>query len=154
MSQNDYPLPGFHFLVEFGVSQGKGENSFDNYFQSVAGLNVEINTESIKEGGENRFEHQIPVRTKYATLVLKRGVLKETELIRWFRKALEDYVFEPTTLTIKLLGEEHKPLITWNLTHVWPKKWDIAELNATKNEVLIETMELNYNFFTVNYENS
>jgi phage tail-like protein len=149
MPQNDYPLPGFHFLVEFGISEG--QDSYDNYFQSVSGLTVEINTDTIREGGENRFEHQVPVRTKYGTLVLKRGVLKETDIIKWCRKAIEDYVFEPTTVTIKLLGEKHNPLITWNLTHVWPKKWDIADLDASKNEVLVETLELNYNFFTVTY---
>jgi phage tail-like protein len=145
----EYPLPGFHFLVEFQIDQGK--DSYDNYFQSASGLSVEINTETIKEGGENRFEHQVPVRTKYSTLVLKRGVLKQTKLIEWCRKALEDYKFEPTSVNIKLLGEEHKPLITWNLTHVWPKKWSISDLDASKNELLVETLEMNYNFFTVNY---
>ncbi|NJM14829.1 MAG: phage tail protein, partial [Bacteroidales bacterium] len=79
-------------------------------------------------------------------------VLKETEIIKWCRKAIEDYVFEPTTVTIKLLGEDHNSLITWNLTHVWPKKWDIADLDAYKNEILVETLEMNYNFFTVKYE--
>ena len=149
MSQNDYPLPGFHFLVDFTISG----QTYDQYFQSVGGLNVEMTTESFKEGGENRFEHQIPVRTKYGTLVLKRGVLKETELITWFKDALEHFYFSPATVNIKLLGEDHNPLITWSLTHVWPKKWDIAEMDASKNEVLVETLEMNYNFFKVTYNN-
>lgn len=153
MSQNEYPLPGFHFLVEFGINQGNGEYQYDNLFQSVSGLTVEVATEAIKEGGENRFEHQIPTRTKYSPLVLKRGVLKETELIKWCKKALENYDFQPTDLVIKLLGEDHKPLITWNLAHVWPKKWVVSDFDATKNEVVVETLEMNYNFFTVHYEN-
>ena len=48
-----YPPVGFHFKVEFiGIG-----NDNDTRFQSVSGLNVEYDTESFKEGGENRFEH-------------------------------------------------------------------------------------------------
>ena len=148
----EYPLPSFHFLVDFGSGGSQTKHSYDNRFQSVSGLNVEMNTETIKEGGENRFEHQVPVRTKYSTLVLKRGVLKQTKLIEWCQDALEKYQFEPTSITISLLGQEHDPLITWNLTHVWPKKWSVSDLDAEKNELLVETLELNYNFFTIEYK--
>jgi len=149
MSQNVYPLPGFHFQVQFhGL---KGDDTLDTMFQSVSGLTVEMNTDTIKEGGENRFEHQIPVRTKYSPLILKRGVFKNTGLIDWVKQALENYKFEPISADVILLGEDHKPLITWSLVHVWPKKWDIAEFDAAKNEVLVETLEMNYNFFTVKY---
>ena len=55
-----YPPVGFHFKVEF---MGIG-NDNDSRFQSVSGLTVEYETESFKEGGENRFEHKLPVRTK------------------------------------------------------------------------------------------
>jgi phage tail-like protein len=44
-----------------------------------------------------------------------------------------------------LLNEEHKPLMTWTINNVWPRSWKIAELNAMQGDVLIETMELNYN---------
>ena len=65
-----YPPVGFHFKVEF-VNLG---NNNDTRFQSVSGLNVEFETETFKEGGENRFEHKLPVRTKYPDLSLKRGI--------------------------------------------------------------------------------
>ena len=41
----------------------------------MSGLSVEYDVEEFKEGGENRFTHKLPVRTKYADLVLKRGML-------------------------------------------------------------------------------
>ena len=56
----------------------------------------------------------------------------------------EDFaVFD--TVTIDLLGEDHQPLMTWTVTNVWPRSWRIAELNAERGEILIETLELNYN---------
>jgi len=70
-----YPPWGFYYKVEF-VIPGKGSLPPDDArFQTVSGLSVEYDYESFKEGGENRFEHKLPVRTKYADMVLKRGML-------------------------------------------------------------------------------
>jgi len=45
-------------------------------------------------------------------------------------------------ITIKLLDEEHKPVITWAVEKAWPSKVQSADLNADANEILIESMEL------------
>jgi len=141
-----YPPPGFHFKVEFsGISTKKD----DHQFQSVSGLTVDLDTEEIAEGGENRFKHKIPVRTKYANLTLKRGLLVDSGVINWCRKALEDFEFEPINLTVKLLNEEHEPLLSWSIVHAYPVKWDIGEFNAEENKLVIESMELSYNYFKV-----
>lgn len=145
----DYSPPvGFHFRVEFLNIQDVAD---DVLFQSVSGLTVTMETESVKEGGENRFEHVMPVRSKYSDLVLKRGVLVKSDVIAWCRNAVENFVFEPTTVLVHLLNKEHEPLITWTVVHAWPKKWTVADLDSEKSSVLIETLELNYNFFTVTY---
>ena len=60
-----------------------------------------------------------------------------------------EFTFEPITVTVMLLNEAHQPLITWNLRHTWPKSWKIKDLNAQQGEILVETLELNYNAFTV-----
>lgn len=76
-----YPPVGFHFLVEF---EGLGTESKDHQFQSVSGLSVDIETEEIAEGGENRFKHKFPVKTKYPNLVLKRGLLIDPNIAKFF----------------------------------------------------------------------
>ncbi len=143
-----YPPTAFHFKVEFLGIQASGN---DILFQSVSGLNVSLETESIKEGGENRFEHTIPTRSKYTDLVLKRGLLTDSGVIKWCREAIEQLKVKPATVLVILLNENHEPLIEWKLFHAWPKKWTIADLDAGQSSVLIETIELNYNFFTVNH---
>jgi len=35
----------------------------------------------------------------------------------------------------------------WVVIHAWPKNWKLGEFNAERSEVLIETLELNYNRF-------
>lgn len=140
-----YQTVNFHFSVEFSTIPS---DSVDVRFQSVAGLDSVMDTESIKEGGENRFEHVIPTRRKYGPLVLKRGLLKpeHSKLTAWMKKAFDDEIIEVIpTVTIILLGEDHLPLMKWAISNVWPRSWKVGELNAEKGEVLIETLELNYN---------
>jgi phage tail-like protein len=144
-----YPPAGFHFRVNFLDIPKVVDN--DVLFQSVSGLTTTMETETVKEGGENRFSHVLPVRCQHSDLVLKRGLLKDSGIIAWCRDALEAFSFQPTTVLIHLLNEKHEPLVTWNVVHVWPKKWSTGDLNAEQNALLIETLELNYNFFTVNH---
>lgn len=138
-----YPPLGFHFKVEFTGFPGEFE------FQSVSGLTVSVDTEEIAEGGENRFKHKIPVRTKFPNLVLKRGLLVNSEIISWCRSAMEDFDFLPVDIVVKLLNEKHEPLLSWNVVHAYPVKWSISDFNAEENKLVIETLELNYNYFNV-----
>jgi phage tail-like protein len=151
---NAYQVVGFHFAVHFSAGDG---GSMDIRFQSVSGLDSTIDIETIKEGGENRFEHVIPTRRKFGPLVLKRGLVGPvtSPVANWLKKTFEGEPFDLTTgkeafqvidtVIIDLLGEDHQPLMSWTVTNVWPRSWKIAELNAERSEVLIETLELNYN---------
>ena len=151
-----YQAVGFHFSVHFWPSD---TDSVDVRFQSVTGLDSTIETESFKEGGENRFEHVVPTRRKYGPLVLKRGLLgaKTSKVSNWLKRTFDNNIpgtqFEVIPeITILLLGEgdaesiNPQPLMRWKVNNVWPRSWKIGELNAERGEVLIETLELNYNY--------
>ncbi len=140
-----YQIPNFHFRVEFTTNG----NAFDIRFQSVSGLDATLETDTVKEGGENRFEHVIPVRRKYGPLILKRGILAfaESDITKWLKDAFDNENVEPiATVHIMLLNEAHEPLLHWTINNVWPRSWKVGELNAERGEVLIETLELNYNY--------
>ncbi len=145
-----YPPVGFHFKVVFQdmSSNTAFGNDNDTRFQSVGGLNVEYDTESIKEGGENRHEHKLPTRTKFSDLSLKRGMLTDSAVIDWIRKALFNREFQPAQVIITLLNPDHEPLKTWKVNNAWPRKWAVSDLNAGENSIVVETLELSYSFFT------
>ena len=105
--------------------------------------------EEYKEGGENRFSHKLPGRTKYADLVLKRGMLTDSALIAWFMDAFRDRVFEPTDVNVILMNEAGDPLRTWKIVQAIPKKWSVSDFNSGENTVVIETMELSYRYFNI-----
>lgn len=140
-----YPPVGFHFKVEFPAI---GNNN-DTRFQNVSGLNLEFDVENVKEGGENRFEHKLPGRAKYADLSLKRGLLTDSAVIKWMLDALKNRDIRPTDITISLLNEMHQPLITWKVHNAWPRKWSVSDFNAAENSVVIETLDLCYSHFDI-----
>lgn len=141
-----YPPTSFSFVVN-GISNTEG---VDSQFQSVSGLSSTIETEEYIEGGENRFVHHLPKRAKYTTLVLKRGLIKDSGLIKWCKKAFEEFSFEPRDLVISLSGgvKSSAPLMVWNVIGAYPVKWEVSEFNAEENKLAIETIELRYRYFT------
>jgi len=140
-----YPPVGFHFKVEF---MGIG-NDNDSRFLSVSGLTVEYETESFKEGGENRFEHKLPVRTKYNDISLKRGMNVHSDVIKWCKDAFENRELLTATIIISLLNEKHEPLKVWEVIDAWPKKWSVSDFNAQENSIVVETIDLSYKYFKV-----
>ena len=141
---SDYPHPGFHFLVVFELLQ---TSTNDVRFQEVSGLTVSTEFEAWPEGGENRFSHQLPKSLQFGELVLKRGKFMGSAILGWARQAMEQFKYKPTNLMISLLDENHLPLYNWYVVNAVPKRLEISGINAANNEILVETLALNYQYF-------
>ena len=147
-----YPPSCFHFKVEFIGVDGMNTDT-EQRFQEVSGLSFEVETETLREGGENRFEYKLPKRAKYPNLVLKRGLLTGTAFLDWFKSAMNTYFtalvfdFKPADIVITLLDEADQPVAQWNIVQAYPLKWSMSDLKSSENAVVIETMELAYQYF-------
>lgn len=136
------PPASFYFSVVF-----ESTDIPDVSFQEVSGISSEIDMESIVEGGENRYVHQLPKGVKHPKLVVKRGVAKkDSGLVKWCGSVLEQFEtpIHPQALQVRLLNESGDPLRSWSITGAYPVKWEISTLHSTKNDVLIETIEFGY----------
>jgi len=148
-ADTQYPPAGFYFKIQID-----GMPDSDSEFQELTGLSMSLELQSVKEAGENRFTHQLPLPARAEPLVLKRGLLISSPLIEWCRKAIEEFTFSPKNLHVFLLDVEGgvngqpKPLMAWYLVHAFPTKWEITGLNAMNSEVAVETIQINYNYFT------
>lgn len=140
----EYPHPGFHFLVQFELLL---QFPNDVRFQEVQGLTVSTQFEPWSEGGENRFSHQLPQKLQFNELVLKRGKFLGSGVLHWARQAMENFEFKPTNLMISLLNEDHLPLYNWYVVNAIPKRLEISGINAMNQEILVETLALNYQYF-------
>lgn len=138
-----YPPVGFHFNVQFQFT-GSPVNIG---FQDVSGISVDLETESVTEGGENRFTYKLPVRATYPNLVLKRGYVVNEQLAKWCSNAIENMEIEPISIVVSLLNEKHEPLRSYAFINSYPLKWSISNFNAETSSLVIETIELNYQFF-------
>ncbi len=148
MFDDNLPLSGFHFKVSIGDNLSE-----DAAFQEVSGISQEMTTESINEGGENRFAHKVPGRTSYSDLVLKRGVMAgSSSLATWCKDTLSAGLsarIEPKMLHVQLLDEEHNPLVSWTFVNAYPIKWEIGSMDAMKSDIVVETITFAYNHFVV-----
>lgn len=137
--KKNYPLPKFHFLLEWGGTRVG--------FTEVSGLDFETEVIEYREGSSPTYNKtKQPGLTKYSNITLKRGTfLGDFEFFEQWKKT---FMFQEgkekfrRDVTIKLLNEEHQPIISWTLSKAWPSKIQSTDLKADANEVAIETMEL------------
>src|SRR4249919_2201618 len=109
-AKGDYPIPKFHFQVEWG-------ENFRIGFTEVSGLDFETEVIEYREGNSKTYNKtKQPGLTKYSDVTLKRGTfLGDFEFFEQWRKTFmfqEGQAKFRRDVTIKLLDEEHKPIIT------------------------------------------
>jgi phage tail-like protein len=131
------PYLSFRFVVEIdGIIVGG--------FSEVLGLQVEIDTEEYQEGGVNDHVHHLLKAAKYPRLVLKRGITNSDVLWKWQKQIVDGAITKETrkTINIVLLDTEKNERWGWRCIDAYPVKWAGPDLNATGNNIAIESLEL------------
>ncbi len=140
------PPLGFHFSVEFNLPD---ITDSDIRFKEVTGISRDLEVITVNEGGENRFVHKLPLRANYPNLILKRGLMLDTALRQWCHDAIYEMDIQPTTIWVKVLNNDHEPLQTYTFHNAWPKKWSVSDLNSENNSLMVESLELCYQYFNI-----
>jgi phage tail-like protein len=139
-----WPLSKFRFEVDFG--DGAGTISF----QEVSGLDVETQTIEYRKGNNARFSTiKMPGLKKYSSITLKKGVFKEDNKFWDWYNEIKMNTLTRRTIIIKLLNEEGKATMVWQLTNAWPAKISGTDLNSSGNEVAVESIELSHEGLTI-----
>ena len=134
-AQSKYPLPVFHFRVEWGGTRIG--------FSEVTGLTQEIQAIEYRDGSFPEYSSiKMPGLRKYSNITLKRGVVKsDNDFFNWL-STVKLNTIERRDLTISLLDENHEPVMTWKIQSAFPVKVEGPQLKAAGNEVAIESIEL------------
>ena len=132
--QRDDPYKAFNFIVEIDGIARAG-------FSEVSGLESETTVIEYRVGGERNAVRKLPGLTKYANIVLRRGVTQDAELSNW-RKTVEDGQVDRRNGSIILRDDDGNDVVRWNFFNGWISKWQGPALHASKNEVAIETIEI------------
>ena len=137
------PLPVFCFLVSIDIDGGR-EAPAQAFFKSVSGIRYETEVVPVRAGGVNFTTYQLPGATKWSNLVMKQGFTGDSALLKWREGWMTCIASNMTRAngTITQLNTARKPMATWSFFNAWPCKWELSELDASKSELAIETLEL------------
>jgi phage tail-like protein len=98
-----------------------------------------------RQGGENNTTAKLIGATKWKNITLKRGFASK-ELIEWRESWLNPAGPGPGKRkggTIEQLSADGNTVVAkWTFRNGWPVKWELSELDASKSEVSIETLEI------------
>ena len=138
-SRND-PLAVFCFKVNLKLAGG---GTADAFFKSVSGLSYETEAVEIKVGGVNDSTFKLVGATKWPNLVFKRGFTADSILLKWRQQWMDRTDMSRVDGTISQLDSTmNKELAVWTFKSGWPCKWQLSEMDASKSEIAIETLEI------------
>lgn len=137
-----YPLVKFHFQVDWaGTNIG---------FTEVSGLDVETELIEYRQGASPDYSKiKMPGMQKYSNITLKRGTFaNDNEFYQWWNTVKLNTI-ERRDITIKLLNEEHEPVVVWKVKNAFPIKVQSTDLKGDGNEVAVETLEIAHEGLTI-----
>ena len=133
-SERNDPFLAFRFDVRFERESFGG-------FTECTGLNRETQTQDYPEGGVNDHVHKFPGRTVQSNVVLKRGVI-DRKIWDWLNNQANGQ-FDPRDVTLLVWNASNgKVDMEFRLKKAFPCKLSGPDLNATQNNVAVETLEL------------
>jgi phage tail-like protein len=160
-SFEDYPFTAFRFEVQLLVAQpdqvGLGSPLCSGQFSDCDGLEMTMEPKTVKEGGNNIEQIQLPGRVSYGQLSLKRGMTANLDLWKWFVAAAGGLNPDQTENKRGLLAlgqvtmfdNGGRPKLRFTLTGCLPVKIKGATLSAKEGQVAIEEAQIAYRTLTV-----
>ena len=114
-------------------------------FSTVSGLDFEIGVSEYSEGGYP-YAHKIPGKPKVSEVTCERGLYAgNSDMLELVRSTLTNSDFRQTVIIQHLtrsgaVGKEYK------LAECWASKWETDGLDASSDDVAMETLTLQYEY--------
>src|ERR1700748_769547 len=111
----NYPLPKFHFQVQWGGAQIG--------FTEVTGLDISTDPIEYREGSSPEFHKiKMPGLQKFSNITMKRGIFQgDNDFYNWWNTISLNTV-DRRDLIISLLNETHQPVVVWKVKNAFPVK--------------------------------
>lgn len=142
------PYRAFNFLIALvdsssapGTPLKSTQSSAAGGFSECSGLEISMDIEEYKEGGNNVTILRFPTRIKWTNLKLKRGMAVADDLWNWHYSFVQGKIVRRDGV-VTLQDEQQNPVKRWSFTRGLPIKWTGPSLNATSNNVAIEELEI------------
>ena len=117
----------------------------EGVFREVSGLDseTEVIEARVTGKGGNIIVHKVPGALKWPNIVLRRGVTDDKRLHEW-RDKIEKGQVEANRRngSVTLYAPDGAAVARYNFKNGWPCKFTGPAVDATKNEIAIESLEI------------
>lgn len=129
------PYRGYNFTVQIDNTDVAG-------FSEASGLTFNVDSVDYREGTDLPLHvRKLTGLRKFSNIMLKRGLTDNKQLWDWY-KAVLNGITERRNGAIVLRDEDHNEVQRWNFTGGWICKWEGPSMNASSNDVAIESIEI------------
>ena len=132
----EYPLPKFHFQVDWGGAKIS--------YMEVSGMDMQVEAIEYRHSDSKDFSKiKMPGMRKFSNITLKRGRFEQDfDFNNWLDEIANERVGNRRDLVIRLLNERHEPVAVWKATRCFPVKVTAPDLKSDANEVAVESIEI------------
>ena len=129
MPDRKTPYLAFNFIV--ALDKGTGNDPIGG-FSEASGLVTEITVAEYRAGNDpENHTHKFPSVIKTGDVTLKRGIMKNVDIMTWVEAIRTTGVAgKRDSVIITLQDEQHHPVASWTLRSVMPLKWTGPTLSA------------------------
>jgi phage tail-like protein len=110
-------------------------------FSECSGLEIALDVEEYKEGGNNGTVLRFPTRAKWTNLRLKRGIALSDDLWLWHYGFVQGMGARRDGV-VTLLDEQKNAVKAWSFKRGIPVHWTGPSLNAGQSQVAFEEIEI------------
>ena len=129
------PYRGYNFRIEMDQTSVAS-------FRECSGLSMTTDPVDYREGTDTPLSvRKLTGLRKFTNITLKRGFTQNEDLWKWYKNILNG-VADRRNGAVVLQDEQHNDVLRWNFTNAWIAKWEGATMNATSNDVAIESIEI------------
>jgi phage tail-like protein len=119
------------------------------YFESASGFSneTELVEQKVVQSNGVTVVRKIPGQLTWGPLTLTRGVTTDMEFWNW-RQAVIDGDTNNMRRNCSLIMYDHSGAekVRYNFEAAWPSKWSGPDVKADDSAVVIETLEIQYEF--------
>ncbi|MFO1119707.1 MAG: phage tail protein, partial [Rhodospirillales bacterium] len=110
-------------------------------FSEVSGLEVEVTPIEYRNGSEDITVRKMPGLKKFTNITLKRGITGDINFWNWILGGMNGEI-QRRDGAIVLLDEARREVVRWKFRRGWACKHTGPGLNASNNEIAMETVEI------------
>jgi hypothetical protein len=92
---------------------------------------------------------ETPRAVQYGTLTLRRGMTASGDWYRWWDSARGPRTDAARRVVIVLMDPTNADVNRWTYTGAVPAAYHVSPLNALRSELVVETLELSVNGFSL-----